>query len=147
MTSPLAPTTTPGRSVDRRRLVTFLGISAGNFLVLLDTSILNVALPDVQHDLGAGGDRLVELGRIGDLALDAQRMGRIGLRGLDGGAPSRNFQSIFEAFRKKYGVRVEVSGGVTLETVAAYARAGADLISVGALTHSAPAVDIGLDFT
>ena len=42
-------------------------------------------------------------------------------------------------------VLVEVSGGVTLATVAAYARAGADLISVGALTHSAPAVDIGLD--
>jgi nicotinate-nucleotide pyrophosphorylase (carboxylating) len=44
------------------------------------------------------------------------------------------------------GVKVEVSGGVTLDTVAAYAAAGADLISVGALTHSASAVDIGLDF-
>jgi nicotinate-nucleotide pyrophosphorylase (carboxylating) len=42
-------------------------------------------------------------------------------------------------------VPVEVSGGVTLETVAAYAAAGADLISVGALTHSAPVLDIGLD--
>jgi nicotinate-nucleotide pyrophosphorylase (carboxylating) len=40
---------------------------------------------------------------------------------------------------------VEVSGGVTLDTVAAFADAGADLISVGALTHSAPALDIGLD--
>ena len=44
------------------------------------------------------------------------------------------------------GVLVEVSGGVTLATIAAYAKAGADLISVGALTHSSPAVDIGLDF-
>jgi len=44
------------------------------------------------------------------------------------------------------GVLVEVSGGVTLATVGDYARAGADLISVGALTHSAPAVDLGLDF-
>lgn len=43
------------------------------------------------------------------------------------------------------GVVVEVSGGVTLATLLDYARAGADLISVGALTHSAPAVDIGLD--
>lgn len=42
-------------------------------------------------------------------------------------------------------VIVEVSGGVTLATVADFARAGADLISVGALTHSAPSVDIGLD--
>ncbi len=44
------------------------------------------------------------------------------------------------------GLLVEVSGGITLATIADYARAGADLISVGALTHSAPAVDIGLDF-
>jgi len=41
--------------------------------------------------------------------------------------------------------RVEVSGGVTLETVRAYAEAGADLISVGALTHSARAVDLSLE--
>jgi nicotinate-nucleotide pyrophosphorylase (carboxylating) len=40
---------------------------------------------------------------------------------------------------------VEVSGGVTLDTVAAYAAAGADLISVGALTQSAPALDLALD--
>ena len=44
------------------------------------------------------------------------------------------------------GVLVEVSGGITLDTIGAYARAGADLISVGALTHSVSAVDIGLDF-
>ena len=42
-------------------------------------------------------------------------------------------------------VVVEVSGGITLATIGDYARAGADLISVGAITHSAPAVDIGLD--
>jgi nicotinate-nucleotide pyrophosphorylase (carboxylating) len=40
---------------------------------------------------------------------------------------------------------IEASGGVSLENVAAYAAAGADLISVGALTHSAPILDIGLD--
>ncbi len=40
---------------------------------------------------------------------------------------------------------VEVSGGVTLDTVAAYASTGADLIAIGALTHSAPVLDIGLD--
>jgi len=40
---------------------------------------------------------------------------------------------------------IEVSGRVTLDTVAAYAAAGADLISVGALTHSAPVLDIALD--
>lgn len=42
-------------------------------------------------------------------------------------------------------VPLEVSGGVTLETVAAYAATGVDYISVGAITHSAPALDIALD--
>ncbi len=42
-------------------------------------------------------------------------------------------------------VEVEVSGGVTLETVSAYAESGADFVSVGALTHSVPVFDIGLD--
>jgi len=41
---------------------------------------------------------------------------------------------------------VEVSGGVTLDRVAAIAAAGADVISVGALTHSAPAADLGMDW-
>ncbi|WP_084056426.1 carboxylating nicotinate-nucleotide diphosphorylase [Desulfacinum hydrothermale] len=40
---------------------------------------------------------------------------------------------------------LEVSGGVTLETVRAYAETGVDFISVGALTHSAPAIDISLE--
>jgi nicotinate-nucleotide pyrophosphorylase (carboxylating) len=41
--------------------------------------------------------------------------------------------------------QIEVSGRVTLASVAAYAAAGADLISVGALTHSAPVLDLALD--
>jgi nicotinate-nucleotide pyrophosphorylase (carboxylating) len=40
---------------------------------------------------------------------------------------------------------IEVSGGVTLATAPDFAAAGPDLISVGALTHSAPALDFGLD--
>ena len=40
---------------------------------------------------------------------------------------------------------VEVSGGITLTNVREFAAAGADYISIGALTHSAPAVDISLD--
>lgn len=42
-------------------------------------------------------------------------------------------------------VQFEASGGVTLETINAIANTGVDLISVGALTHSAPAVDFSLD--
>jgi len=42
---------------------------------------------------------------------------------------------------------LESSGGITLQTAHLYAEAGVDLISVGALTHSAPAVDISLEMT
>ncbi len=40
---------------------------------------------------------------------------------------------------------VEVSGGIDLETVRAYAETGADYLSVGAITHSAPALDLSLE--
>jgi nicotinate-nucleotide pyrophosphorylase (carboxylating) len=43
-------------------------------------------------------------------------------------------------------IRLEASGGVNLQTVREIAETGVDFISVGALTHSAPALDIGLDF-
>jgi nicotinate-nucleotide pyrophosphorylase (carboxylating) len=47
--------------------------------------------------------------------------------------------------RAKGKVVLEASGGVTLETVRAIAQTGVDVISSGALTHSAPVLDIGLD--
>lgn len=43
-------------------------------------------------------------------------------------------------------VRLEASGGVTLANVRAVAESGIDCVSVGALTHSAPALDIALDY-
>jgi nicotinate-nucleotide pyrophosphorylase (carboxylating) len=48
--------------------------------------------------------------------------------------------------RVKGQARTEASGGVTLAGIRAIAETGVDFISVGALTHSARAVDIGLDF-
>ena len=47
--------------------------------------------------------------------------------------------------RAKGKVVLEASGGVNLTTVRAIAQTGIDVISVGALTHSAPVLDIGLD--
>ncbi len=43
--------------------------------------------------------------------------------------------------------KTEASGGITLDTISAKAASGVDYISVGRLTQSAPAADIGLDFT
>ena len=44
-------------------------------------------------------------------------------------------------------VPTEASGGVTLDTIRAIAETGVTYISVGRLTQSAPAADIGLDFS
>lgn len=41
-------------------------------------------------------------------------------------------------------ITVELSGGITLDTLPAYCDTGADYISLGALTHSAPALDISM---
>ena len=43
------------------------------------------------------------------------------------------------------GIEIEATGGITLANVRAYAEAGADFISIGALTHSVAAADIGLE--
>jgi nicotinate-nucleotide pyrophosphorylase (carboxylating) len=44
------------------------------------------------------------------------------------------------------GIRLEASGGVNLQSVRALAQTGVDRISIGALTHSAPALDLALDY-
>ena len=50
-----------------------------------------------------------------------------------------------EVARAVPGVRLEASGGLTLRTARAVAATGVDHLAVGALTHSAPALDLGLD--
>jgi nicotinate-nucleotide pyrophosphorylase (carboxylating) len=63
---------------------------------------------------------------------------------LDNLSPAEAARMVAIVRRDRPGCRVELSGGVTLENLAAYAQAGADFISVGALTHSAPAADFSL---
>jgi len=54
--------------------------------------------------------------------------------------------SLEEAVRRIGGrMKTEASGGINLDTVRAVAETGVDMISVGALTHSAPVLDLGLD--
>lgn len=55
-------------------------------------------------------------------------------------------EMVAEAVRRAGGKAIlEASGGITLENVRSYAETGVDLISVGALTHSAPNVDVALE--
>ncbi len=58
-----------------------------------------------------------------------------------------SLEQLYEAVARCRGrVITEASGGITLDTVRRIAETGVDRISVGALTHSAPALDFGLDF-
>jgi nicotinate-nucleotide pyrophosphorylase (carboxylating) len=55
-------------------------------------------------------------------------------------------EQIRDAVARARGVcKIEVSGGVTLDRIEALAATGADYVSVGALTHSAPAIDISFE--
>jgi nicotinate-nucleotide pyrophosphorylase (carboxylating) len=63
---------------------------------------------------------------------------------LDNTTPAESASLVALARVLRSGCVVEISGGVTLENVRTYAAAGAEFISVGALTHSAPAADLSL---
>jgi nicotinate-nucleotide pyrophosphorylase (carboxylating) len=64
---------------------------------------------------------------------------------LDNMAPAVLAEAVARVKARRPALLTEASGGVSLETVAAIAATGVDLISVGALTHSAPVLDLGLD--
>ncbi|HVJ45118.1 MAG TPA: carboxylating nicotinate-nucleotide diphosphorylase [Luteolibacter sp.] len=65
---------------------------------------------------------------------------------LDNMNPSQLREAV-EARGESHSPLLEASGGVTLQSLKEIAKTGIDFISVGAITHSAPALDIGLDFT
>lgn len=65
---------------------------------------------------------------------------------LDNMTPAQLREAV-EARGENHKPQLEASGGVTLQSLKDIAKTGIDFISVGAITHSAPALDIGLDFT
>jgi nicotinate-nucleotide pyrophosphorylase (carboxylating) len=65
---------------------------------------------------------------------------------LDNMPPSMLRDAVDLRNRLAPGVRLEASGGVTLDTVRSIAESGVDRISIGALTHSAPALDLAFDW-
>jgi nicotinate-nucleotide pyrophosphorylase (carboxylating) len=64
---------------------------------------------------------------------------------LDNMAPAQVAECVAQVRASGAGTLVEVSGRVDLDSAPAMAAAGADLISIGALTHSAPVLDLGFD--
>lgn len=65
---------------------------------------------------------------------------------LDNMSPDMLRQAVAMRTRGNFNAELEASGGVNLETIRAIAEAGVERISAGALTHSAVALDIGLDW-
>jgi nicotinate-nucleotide pyrophosphorylase (carboxylating) len=63
---------------------------------------------------------------------------------LDNMPPDRVLQAVQRTRKVDPRIPLEASGGISLENVRAYAETGVDFISVGALTHSAPAVDLSM---
>lgn len=64
---------------------------------------------------------------------------------LDNFTPAGSSEAVARRDARAPGTGLEVSGGLTLEVAAAHAAAGVDFLAVGALTHSAPVLDLGLD--
>ena len=64
---------------------------------------------------------------------------------IDNFSPEMMYAAVRLRDREGPGIRLEASGGLTLETARAVAETGVDMIAVGELTHSARVLDIGLD--
>jgi len=102
------------------------------------------------HIAAAGGVRpAIERARASDLPIEIEVRTRAELHeALDAGAAHLLLDNLTPAEAAEWvreiagRARVELSGGITLRNVRAYAETGADFVSAGAITHSAKAVDI-----
>ncbi|MEL6359672.1 MAG: carboxylating nicotinate-nucleotide diphosphorylase [Pseudomonadota bacterium] len=102
---------------------------------------INAALAAVRTHVGHTVKIEIEIDRLDQL--EAALTGGADIILLD----NMSTDELREAVRLTKGrARLEASGNVTLETVAGIAETGVDTISSGALTHSAPNLDLGLDF-
>jgi nicotinate-nucleotide pyrophosphorylase (carboxylating) len=116
--------------------------------------LFDAVLVKDNHIAVAGGlkNAVREAGKCGPVEVEAENMRQVA-EAIDSGVSRilldnmsvlnvrKAVRSIKRSMKK---IEIEISGGTTLSNIRAYARTGADYISVGALTHSAPALDISL---
>lgn len=105
--------------------------------------VLRAAIDRARRDadlkfVGVEVDTLEQLGTVLQSRVDLVLLDNMSIENLTKAVAIRDQQA--------RGVELEASGGVDLDNVGAIARTGVDRISVGALTHSAPSLDLGLDF-
>jgi nicotinate-nucleotide pyrophosphorylase (carboxylating) len=143
--------TTPGlRSLEKAAVRAGGGANhRGNlsdWILLKDNHIALFGIADAvarAHDMWPARTVHVECDRL-DQVQEALAAGADALL-LDNMTPDEVRACVAEASATARRPLLEVSGGVTLETVAAYAATGVDCISIGGLTNAAPVLDIGLD--
>jgi nicotinate-nucleotide pyrophosphorylase (carboxylating) len=120
--------------------------SLSDFVLLKDNHLAGVTITDAvdrSHRQWPGRAVEVECDRIEQVEEAVVAGASMVL--LDNMTPDDVRKSVALVRDSRADVLVEVSGGITLENVRAYADAGADLISTSAITQSAPALDIGFD--
>ena len=118
----------------------------------------DAALIKDNHVVAAGGIRraveaIQEVAPLIELEVECDDVAQVGeaisagaaLILLDNMSPELMRQSVALGGRASGIVRFEASGGLTLDSAAAVAATGVDFVAVGALTHSAPVLDLGLD--
>lgn len=128
-----------------------MGGGANHRLGLWDAAMIKDNHVLVAGSVGEAVRRAVEAG-VRDIICEVDRIDQIE-PALEAGATrllldNMEPSTLREAVRLVAGrVTTEASGGINLETIRAKAATGVDYVSVGRLTQSAPAADIGLDFT
>ena len=145
--------TTPGlRALEKHAVVCGGGhnhrFSLSDAVMVKDNHLTTHAANDVTAALRAAADRLphtthieVEVDRL-DQIEPVLASGVVGTIMLDNFSLADLRAGVVQVAGRAL---VEASGGVTLATIGAIARTGVDLVSVGALTHGAGSVDLGLD--
>jgi nicotinate-nucleotide pyrophosphorylase (carboxylating) len=144
--------TTPGLRLLEKAAVRAGGGTSHRFslsdaVLVKDNHLAGTSITDAVHRARAlWPGRMVEIECDAlDQVAEAARVGADAVL-LDNMDPGMVVEAIAVAHLDAPGpILTEVSGGVTLATIGAYAAAGPDRISVGALTHSAPVLDLGLD--
>jgi len=143
--------TTPGLRALELAAVTAGGGAAHRF-GLSDAILIKDNHVAVCHSVGEAVRRAREYaGHMTRVAVEIDRLDQFAAA-MDAGADSLLLDNFSLAdmrtaveWASDLNVVLEASGGVNLETVRAIAETGVDVISVGAITHSAPSLDLGLD--
>ena len=128
-----------------------MGGGANHRMGLWDAAMIKDNHVAVAGSVGEAVRRARDAG-VADIICEVDRIDQIG-PALDAGATRLLLDNMEpDTLREAVGivagrVPTEASGGINLDTIAAKAATGVDFVSVGRLTQSAPAADIGLDFT